>query len=94
LARHQETSTCFSYSWARRALDARSGDTLWSTRLPNPVQGTVVAYSVGGDQYLAVPTGNNSGFYGLTPEIPRPSDAPALFVFRLRDRTPAAGSGG
>ncbi len=71
-----------------RALNSSSGDTLWSTRLPTPVQGTVVPYAVNGVQYLAVPTGSTSGFYGLTPEIPRPGSGSALFVFRLRDRSP------
>ncbi len=77
-----------------RAVDSQTGEALWSTRLPSPVQGTVVTYAVNGVQYLAVPTGSTSGFYGLTPEIPRPENSSALFVFKLREpdrRRPAGG---
>jgi glucose dehydrogenase len=40
-----------------RAFDVKTGRTLWETRLPTTAQGYPVTFSVGGDQFVAVPTG-------------------------------------
>ena len=44
-----------------RAFDIKTGKTLWETRLPTTAQGYPTTFSVGGDQFVAVPTGYNGG---------------------------------
>ena len=77
--------------WDRQvfAFDARSGDTLWETRLPTSIQGFPITYAVDGRQYLAIPTGAGGASWGgmlpaqLTPEVRRPVGGNGLFVFAL-----------
>ena len=72
-------------------FDVRSGDTLWSTKLPTSIQGFPITYAVNGKQYLAIPTGAGGASWGgmlpaqLTPEATRPVGGNGLFVFALPD---------
>ncbi|MEE2636496.1 MAG: PQQ-binding-like beta-propeller repeat protein [Acidobacteriota bacterium] len=72
-----------------RALDVRTGEVLWETRLGHAVHGYPVTYAVGGRQYVAVPTGLGI-FRGLTatlnPEIYQAASGNALYVFALPDQ--------
>jgi PQQ-dependent dehydrogenase (methanol/ethanol family) len=72
-----------------KALDVRTGKLLWQARLGTSVQGFPITYSVGGKQYVAVPTGVG-GFQEipetLLPEIYHPNTGNALYVFELPDR--------
>ena len=78
--------------WDRnvRALDVRTGELLFRTRLPNGVQGFPITYAVDGRQYLAVPTGQlDAGGRALNPlrmdpGLRRPPvNANGIFVFAL-----------
>jgi alcohol dehydrogenase (cytochrome c) len=40
-----------------RAFDARTGDQLWSFRLPSGAEGVPTTFAVDGEQYVAVATG-------------------------------------
>ena len=40
-----------------RALDAKSGKTLWETRLDAPPNATPITFTVGGQQYVAIVSG-------------------------------------
>ncbi|MEE8130824.1 MAG: PQQ-binding-like beta-propeller repeat protein [Vicinamibacterales bacterium] len=53
--------------------DAATGDVLFQTRFPSPVQGFPITYAVDGRQYLAIPVGG-----GRAPGAPN-----ALYVFAL-----------
>lgn len=72
-----------------RAFDVRTGKTLWETRLPTTAQGYPVTFSVGGDQFVAVPTGYNGGSPEVKPttmlrgEIQRPTIGHGVYVFGL-----------
>jgi alcohol dehydrogenase (cytochrome c) len=71
-----------------RALDVRTGDVLWQTRLNTAVQGFPVTFTAGGRQYVAVTTGNGGGSprvvpRTITPEITPPSSGHMLYVFEL-----------
>ena len=73
-----------------RAVDVKTGNVLWETRLGTSVQGFPVTYSIGGKQYIAVPTGLGGGSPRavpslLAPEIHFPSNGNALYVFALPD---------
>ena len=55
-----------------RALDVRTGEVLWETRLGHSAQGFPITYAAGGSQYVAVPAGLGifRGLSGvLSPEI-------------------------
>lgn len=72
-----------------KALDAASGKVLWQTRLGTSALGFPITYSIGGKQYVAVPTG--LGSFGnmrrlLTPDMYAPNNGSALYVFELLDR--------
>ncbi len=75
-----------------RAFDVRTGETLWQTRLGTTVQGSPIAFSVGGREYIAVPTGSASG--GSPRVVPRtiirevrpPASGNALYVFVLPEK--------
>ena len=74
-----------------RALDARTGEVLWQTRLGTSVQGFPVSFSVDGEQYVAVTTALGGGSPRLvprtvTPEIRHPRNGNALYVFKLPSR--------
>jgi alcohol dehydrogenase (cytochrome c) len=69
-----------------KALDAGSGKVLWQTRLGTSALGFPITYSIGGKQYVAVPTGLAS--FGtlrrfLTPDMYAPETGSALYVFEL-----------
>ena len=72
-----------------RAFDVKTGKTLWQTRLPTTAQGYAVTYSVGGEQFVAVPTGYNGGSPEQKPtvmlsgEINRPTLGHGVYVFAL-----------
>jgi PQQ-dependent dehydrogenase (methanol/ethanol family) len=71
-----------------RAVDAKTGETLWQTRLGTSVQGYPVAFSIGGRQYVAVSTGLGGGSPRVAPrtlaaEIHHPLNGNALYVFEL-----------
>ncbi len=73
-----------------RALDVKTGKTLWQTRLGTTVQGHPVSFSVDGKQYIAVTTGLGGGSPELKPgtmltEVHRPANGQAVFVFGLPD---------
>ncbi len=73
-----------------KAVDVKTGAVLWETRLPTSVQGFPVAFTAGGKQYIAVPTGLGGGSprqvpAAVTPEIRNPSNGNALYVFALPD---------
>jgi alcohol dehydrogenase (cytochrome c) len=72
-----------------RAFEVKTGKTLWQTRLPTTAQGYPVTYSVGGEQFVAVPTGYNGGSPEQKPtsmlrdEINRPKLGHGVYVFAL-----------
>ena len=72
-----------------RAFDVKTGKTLWRTRLPTTAQGYPVTYSVGGEQFVAVPTGYNGGSPEQKPtvmlsgELNRPTIGHGVYVFAL-----------
>ena len=72
-----------------KALDTRTGKTLWSTRLPAPTHGYPITYAVGDQQFVAIQTGIGV-FRALTavlfPEIYQPADGQGLFVFSLNNQ--------
>ena len=69
-----------------QALEAETGQLLWSTRLPAPAHGYPITYTAEGRQYVAIPAGIGV-FRALTavvfPDIYQPSDGQGLFVFSL-----------
>lgn len=70
------------------ALDQRTGQVLWRTRLNAPIGGYPMSYSVNGTQYIAVPVGDNThaNSAALYPEVPLVSGSNSLYVFKLRGR--------
>lgn len=71
-----------------RAVDVRTGRTLWKTRLGTTVQGFPVSFSVAGKQYIAVTTALGGGSPQLKPgtmltEVHRPVTGYAVYVFGL-----------
>ena len=56
--------------------DVETGDVLFRTRLPAPVQGFPITYAVDGRQYLAIPVGG-----GRMPGAPN-----AMYVFALPEQ--------
>jgi alcohol dehydrogenase (cytochrome c) len=74
-----------------RAIDVKTGKTLWETRLGTSVQGFPLTFSVGNKQYVAVSTGLGGGSPRmvptvLEPEVHYPSNGNALYVFALPDK--------
>jgi alcohol dehydrogenase (cytochrome c) len=73
-----------------RAVDVRTGETLWKTRLGTTVQGFPVSFTVDGKQYVAVTTALGGGSPQLKPgtmltEVHRPVTGYAVYVFGLPD---------
>ncbi len=72
-----------------RALDVRTGNILWESRLGTSVQGFPVSFSANGRQYVAVTTGGVGGGSPrlvprtISPEIKHPSNGHAIYVFEL-----------
>ena len=81
----------FVGDWDRtfRAFDVKTGKTLWTTRLGTTAQGFPTTFSVGGEQFVAVPTGYNGGSPEVRPnsifafERNRPLVGHAVYVFAL-----------
>jgi alcohol dehydrogenase (cytochrome c) len=81
----------FIGDWDRtfRAFDVKTGKTLWSVRLGTTAQGFPTAYSVDGEEFIAVPTGYNGGSPEARPdamlafEKNRPLAGHAVYVFAL-----------
>ena len=74
-----------------RAVDVKTGTTLWKTRLGTSVQGFPITFSIGGRQYVAVTTGLGGGSPRqvpgtIAPEIHPPSSGQALYVFALPEK--------
>jgi alcohol dehydrogenase (cytochrome c) len=70
------------------AFDTANGKELWNVRLGTSVQGFPISFSVGGKQYIAVPTGLGGGSPRLVPrtiapDITHPPHGNALYVFTL-----------
>jgi alcohol dehydrogenase (cytochrome c) len=73
-----------------RAVDVKTGATLWQTRLPTSVQGFPVSFSVNGKQYIAVSTGLGGGSprqvpLTIAPDVHHPASGNGLYVFALPD---------
>lgn len=70
------------------ALDQRTGEVLWKVRLNAPIGGYPMTYMVGGVQYIAIPTGDNThgNAAALFPEVPLVTGSNSLYVFKLRGR--------
>jgi alcohol dehydrogenase (cytochrome c) len=71
-----------------RALDAKTGEVRWETKLDGAVSGIPISYAVGGKQFVAVTTGNtpeSGGVARMSPEIalPREQAGQTLHVFAL-----------
>jgi len=87
----------FVGDWDRtfRAFDVRTGKTLWTVRLPTTAQGFPTAYSVDGEEFIAVPTGYNGGSPEARPdamlafEKNRPLAGHGVYVFALPKAAPA-----
>ena len=74
-----------------RAVDVNTGKTLWQTRLGTSVQGFPITFSIGGKQYVAVPTGLGGGSprqvpRTILPDIHHPLNGNAMYVFTLPDK--------
>lgn len=71
-----------------RALDVKTGEVLWQTRLGTAVQGFPVTFTANGKQYVAVTTGTGGGSPRLVPRTIAPDINPPpyghqLYVFEL-----------
>src|SRR5580658_5922163 len=74
-----------------RAVDAKTGKTLWETRLETSVQGFPLTFSIGGRQYIAVTTGLGGGSPRIVPavlagDVKYPAYGNTLHVFALPER--------
>jgi len=73
-----------------RAVDTKTGKTLWSVRLGTTVQGYPISFSMDGKQYIAITTGLGGGSPEDKPmtmlqKVHRPNNGQALYVFALPD---------
>jgi alcohol dehydrogenase (cytochrome c) len=73
-----------------RAVDVKTGKTLWSVRLGTTVQGYPISFSMDGRQYIAITTGLGGGSPEDKPmtmlqNVHRPNNGQALYVFALPD---------
>jgi alcohol dehydrogenase (cytochrome c) len=71
-----------------KAVNVKTGEILWQTRLDTSVQGFPMSFSAGGKQYIAVTTGNGGGSprqvpQQIAPELHPPTAGTALYVFAL-----------
>ena len=72
------------------AIDVRSGESLWRSRLATSAQGFPMTYAIDGKQYVAIPAGREGGSPWrignfLAPELRNPDGHNALYVFTLPD---------
>ena len=83
----------FAGDWDRHtyAYDAATGEILWHSRLPTSAQGFPITYLANGKQFVAIPAGIGGGSWStlippeLAPEIRRPNNGNAIYVFALPD---------
>ncbi len=71
-----------------KAFDARTGKVVWQTRVGAATHGYPITYSVGGKQYVAVPTGMGvfrASTAVISSDIYQPANGQALYVFSLPD---------
>ena len=73
-----------------KAMDVKTGKTLWTSRLGTTVKGYPVSFSLDGKQYIAVASGLGGGSPQQKPtmlldEVHRPSTGHQLYVFGLPD---------
>jgi alcohol dehydrogenase (cytochrome c) len=74
-----------------RAIDVKTGKTLWQTRLGNTAQGYPVTFAINGKQYVAVAAGLGGGSPQQKPTqllqnvVHRPATGQQLYVFALPD---------
>ena len=69
-----------------RALDATTGKVLWEQTVGGPIANSTITYSVNGQQYLAVATGDGlltQSVIGYAPGFKEPKGANAIYVFAL-----------
>ena len=71
-----------------KAVNVKTGEILWDTRLATSVQGFPITYRAGGRQFVAVPTGLGGGSPRnvprlIAPDIRHPATGNALYVFAL-----------
>ncbi len=69
-----------------RALDATTGKVLWEQTIGGPIANSTITYSVNGQQYLAVATGDGlltQSVIGYAPGFKEPKGANAIYVFAL-----------
>jgi alcohol dehydrogenase (cytochrome c) len=65
------------------ALNASTGELLWQFQTGSGIHSNPVTYSVGGKQYVAVPSGWGGWIEGFAPELYGGTRGSALFVFAL-----------
>jgi len=69
-----------------RALDAASGKILWEQTIGGPIANSTITYSVNGQQYIAVATGDGlltPSVIAYVPGLKEPKGANAIYVFAL-----------
>jgi alcohol dehydrogenase (cytochrome c) len=69
-----------------RALDAVSGKVLWDQIVGGPVASSTITYSVNGQQYVAILTGDGlltSSVIRYAPGLNEPKGANSVYVFAL-----------
>jgi len=74
-----------------KAVDVRTGEVVWTTRLGTSVQGFPISFEANGKQYVAVTTGLGGGSPRLvpnliSPELQPPTRGQALYVFALPEQ--------
>jgi alcohol dehydrogenase (cytochrome c) len=73
------------------ALDAKTGELLWQTRLNGDVSGAPVSYTIDGKQYVAVASGGRAApttTLGRLVGVDVPQGTGVVWVFALPDDTP------
>ena len=69
-----------------RALDATTGKILWEQTIGGPIANSTITYSVNGQQYIAIATGDGlltQSVIGYAPGLNPPKGANAIYVFAL-----------
>lgn len=74
-----------------RAIDVKTGKTLWEMKLATSVQGFPTTFTAGGRQYVAVTTGVGGGSprqvpATIEPDVRHPATGNAIYVFELPER--------
>ena len=72
-----------------RALDAASGKVLWEQKVGGPVANSTITYSVNGQQYVAILTGDGlltGSVIRYAPGVNPPKGANSLYVFALPNK--------